>query len=109
MGKIVAMIWKNLQPDLHCQGVHEAEQSGGLPAGDLEEDGDAQVHEGLGEVNDALPGKVDGHGPDSDVRLVLHQLPDQAVPLPGGEVQGPVVVVLHQLNVVIEANLHMVE
>ena len=102
------MIYKNLQPNFYSQGVHKAEQSGGLPAGDLEEDGDAQVHEGLGEVNDALPGKVDGHGPDSDVRLVLHQLPDQAVPLPGGEVQGAVVVVLHQLNVVIETNL-MVE
>ena len=38
---------KNLQPDLDGQGVHEAEEPGGFPAGDLEEDGDAQVHEGL--------------------------------------------------------------
>lgn len=33
----------------------------------LEEDADAQVHEGLGEVDDALPSVVDGHGPHSQV------------------------------------------
>jgi hypothetical protein len=33
----------------------------------LEQDADAQVHEGLGEVDDALPGVVDGHGGDGQV------------------------------------------
>ena len=28
----------------------------------LEEDGDAKVHEGLGEVYDCLSGVIDGHG-----------------------------------------------
>ena len=54
-------------PDLDGEGVHEGEESGGLPAGDLEEDGDAQIHEGLSEVDDGLPGKVDGHGPHGQV------------------------------------------
>ena len=74
MGKIVAMIWKNLQPDLHRQRVHEAEQSGRLPAGDLEEDGDAEVHERFGEVNNTFPGKVYSHRSHCNVCLVIHQL-----------------------------------
>jgi hypothetical protein len=36
-----------LQPDLDGQWVHEAEQSGGLPTRYLEQNRDAQVHEGL--------------------------------------------------------------
>ena len=36
-----------LQPDLDGEWIHEAEEPGGFPTGDLEEDGDAQVHEGL--------------------------------------------------------------
>ncbi len=44
---VYSQMTRYLQPDLNSQGVHEAEEPGGLPAGDLEEDGDAQVHEGL--------------------------------------------------------------
>jgi hypothetical protein len=44
---VYSQMTKYLQPDLNSQRVHEAEEPGGLPAGDLEEDGDAQVHEGL--------------------------------------------------------------
>ncbi len=36
-----------LQPDLDGEWIHEAEEPGGFPTGDLEEDGDAQVHERL--------------------------------------------------------------
>jgi hypothetical protein len=36
-----------LQPYLDGEWIHEAEEPGGFPTGDLEEDGDAQVHEGL--------------------------------------------------------------
>lgn len=39
----------------------------------LEEDADAQVHEGFGEVDDALPGVVDGHGGDCQVGALQHQ------------------------------------
>ena len=65
---------ENIQPDLHRQGVHEAEETSGFTTGNLEEDGDAEVHEGLGEVNHALPGKVDGHGSHCNISFVLHQL-----------------------------------
>ena len=60
-------------PDLDSEGVHEGKESGGLPAGDLEEDGDAQIHEGLGEIDDGLSGKVDGHGPHGQVGPPVHQ------------------------------------
>jgi hypothetical protein len=36
-----------LQPYLDGEWIHEAEEPGGFPTGDLEEDGDAQVHERL--------------------------------------------------------------
>ena len=62
------------QPDLDCQRVHEGEEPGRLSARNFEEDGDAQVHEGLGEVDDGLPGEVDGHGAQRDVGLAVDQL-----------------------------------
>ena len=36
----------------------------------LEEDADAEVHEGLGEVDDALPSVVDGHGAHGEVSFL---------------------------------------
>ena len=54
-------------PDLDGERVHEGEEPGGLPAGDLEEDGDAEVHKGLREVDDGLPRIVDGHGAHGQV------------------------------------------
>ena len=65
---------QNIQPDLHCQGVHEAEQSGGFPTRNLEQDGDPEVHERFGEVNNTLPGKVYRHRPHCNICLVIHQL-----------------------------------
>ena len=101
------------------------EQSCWLPAWNFEEDRDAKVHKRLSEVNDTLPGKVDGHGANSNVCFVLHKLLprmigikqqiltqkkvnvhlDQSIPLARGQVQSTVVVVIHQLNVVIESDL----
>ena len=60
-------------PDLDGERVHEREEPGGLPAGDLEEDADAEVHEGLREVDDGLPRKVYGHGAHGQVRPPLLQ------------------------------------
>ena len=42
----------------------------------LEEYGDAEVHEGLREVDDWLPVVVDGHGADGDVPAPLDELLD---------------------------------
>ena len=50
----------DVQPDLHGQGVEEGEEARLLPARDLEEDGDAQVEERLGEVDHLFPLVVDG-------------------------------------------------
>ena len=60
-------------PDLDGERVHEGEESGGFPAGNLEENGDAEVHEGLSEVDDGLPSKVDGHGANGQVCPPVHQ------------------------------------
>ena len=41
----------------------------------LKEDADSQVHEGLGKVDDALPGVVDGHSADGQVRFLrMHRV-----------------------------------
>ena len=61
------------QPDLYGQRIHEREEPGGLARGDLVQDGDAEVHERLGEVDHGLAGKVDRHRADRDVSLVLDQ------------------------------------
>ena len=66
-------LWDS-QPDLDGQGVHEGEEPCWLSARNFEEDGDAQVHEGLREVDDGLPGEVDGPGAQSDVGLAVDQL-----------------------------------
>ena len=58
----------DVQPDLHGQGVEEGEEARLLAARDLEEDGDAQVEEGLGEVDYLLPHVVDGEGRHGQVR-----------------------------------------
>ncbi len=63
--------WTILQPDLDGQGVHKGEQPGGFAARDLVQDANAQVHERLGEVDYVLAGKVDGHGTDSQVSLIV--------------------------------------
>ena len=115
---------QHVQPDLYRQRVHETggsechysrpsqhppaspEQSGGFPAGDLEQDGDAEVHEGFGKVDHGLAEEVDRHRPHRDIRLVLHQLLDEAVPLVVGPVERPVVVVRHQLDLVVETDLN---
>lgn len=72
--------------------------------GRLEEYAYPQVHKGLGEVNDPLPGVVDGHGCDGQVGPPVHQLPDDAVPLPGLVVVEAVDVVGDRVELVLEPN-----
>ena len=62
-------------PDLHAQRVHEGEDAGPLLDGLLDHDGDADGHEGLGEVRDLLPLGVDGERGDGDLCLPADELP----------------------------------
>ncbi len=71
--------------------------------GRLEQDGDAQVHEWLGEVDDRLPGVVDGHGGDGQVGALVDQLPDDTVPLARVLVAYPVHIVRHSVQLEPEA------
>lgn len=61
----------HVQPNIHRQGAHEAEESSGRTGGHLEENTNAQVHERLGEVNHILTGKVDRQRSYCKVRFLL--------------------------------------
>ena len=50
----------DVQPDLDGEWVEEGEEPGTLTSGPLEEDADAEVHEGLREVDHLLAYVVDG-------------------------------------------------
>ena len=60
-------------PDLNGERVHEGKEPRGLAARYLEEYGDAEVHEGLCEVDDLLPAEVYGHGAHGQVGPAVHQ------------------------------------
>lgn len=64
-----------------CCHCHIAHHLGGWILGGLEQDGDAQVHEGLGKVDHRLSGIIDGHGADGQVGSFVDQLSDDPVPL----------------------------
>ena len=93
----------------------------------LEKDGYAEVHKWLCEINDIFSRIIDCHCSHCDITRVLHQLlkynwivfrwsrqwlaknrweyPNKSVPLVSGEVERPVVVVVDQLHLVVEAHL----
>jgi hypothetical protein len=64
---------KYLQPNLHCERIHEWKESRRLSGRNFKEYGDAEVHEGLGEVDDCLASKVDGHGAKSNVSISVNE------------------------------------
>ena len=55
------------------------EESCRLSARNFEQDRDAEVHKRLSEVNNTFPGKIDGHGSDSNVSFVFHELLTQSI------------------------------
>lgn len=57
-------------PDLVGQRIHEAEHMGFVVHGLLDHDGDAQRHEGLGEVDHLLPVGSDGQRGDGHVSFL---------------------------------------
>ena len=50
----------HVQPDLDGERVEKGEEAGTLASGPLEEDADAEIHEGLREVDHLLADVVDG-------------------------------------------------
>ena len=67
------MVLRKLQPNFHCQRVHKGEESGWFATRDLVQNGDAEIHEGFGEVDDGLSSKVDGHSAHGQIRFSIHQ------------------------------------
>ena len=62
----------NTHPDLHTEGIHEGKDARPLFDWLLDHDGDAERHEGFGEVRHLLPLGVDGERSDGDLCFSPH-------------------------------------
>ena len=71
--------------------------------GCFKKDADAQVHEGLGEVDHGLSGVVDCHGGHCDISALVDELTDDAVPFTGLVVIKAVQVVRDRVQLETEA------